>query len=193
MGCKVCRVLSKYDCEYHNDRLVEQWTAPKSERKGYRQLARWLNVNLLRRQMDRAGLSTLGGEAESRYDRLTEESSTALELRDHLESEGIKIDKLTSDFVSYGVIRRHLHECLEAERETSSSEWEQEAIEISRKRAEEKIEEAIGSLLNKGRIEAGSSTALHLEIEIECNECNTRIPVYRALRRGYICSCGGSK
>jgi len=189
MPCKVCKVLEKYDCEYYDDRLLDQWTAPKSERKGYRQLARWLNVNLLRRQMDRAGLSTLGGEAESKYDRLQEDSETAIELGEYLESEGIAIDELRSDFVSYGVIRRHLKECLDAEREQSSTDWEQEAIDIATAQSEKKIGEAVRSLLNKGRIDAKGDTTVHVTTEIECHLCHSRVPVSRALRRGYLCSC----
>jgi hypothetical protein len=61
-GCKVCRVLDEYGMERYEEQLLEQWQADPPNRKGYRQLAEWFNTLMLRREMDRAGLSTLGGE-----------------------------------------------------------------------------------------------------------------------------------
>jgi len=69
-GCKVCRVLDEYDMERYEEQLLEQWQADSSQRKGYRKLSEWFNTLMLRREMDRAGLSTLGDEAESKYERL---------------------------------------------------------------------------------------------------------------------------
>ncbi|WP_435320989.1 rod-determining factor RdfA [Haloarchaeobius sp. TZWSO28] len=191
-GCKVCRVLAKYDAEYYDERLIQQWTAPKPERKGYRQLADWLNSNLLRQEMDKVGMSTLAGEVESKYERLQGDSTTAIELEQQLESEGVRIDELTDDFVSYGVIRRHLKECLEATREETTTEWEETSIEIATARAEQKVSEAVQSLLNKGKVDSSENVRVTLTAELECEECQTRIPVDRALRRGYLCSCAST-
>lgn len=187
-GCKVCRVLQERGLDHYDDRLVSKWTG--EERMGYRQLARWLNVMLLRREMDRAGLSTLGEEAESKYDRLQSDDTTAEEVADMLKREGIPIDELRNDFVSYGVIRTHLTECLGEEYEQQeSSDWETETIEISRDHAHEKIETAVSSLLNKGKLSGGSDITLHVTVEIECEDCQARVPLRRALRRGSICDC----
>lgn len=192
-GCKVCRVLEKYDSEYYDERLVEQWTAPKAERKGYRQLADWLNKNMLRQEMDEVGLSTLGGEVESKYERLQQESTTTAQLEQHLAGEGVRVEELRDDFVSYGVVRRHLKECLEAERtEPTASNWEETAIDIATDRAEEKIADATRSLLNKGLVASSDDVSFHVVAEIECENCQTRIPLDRALRRGYVCSCSSS-
>lgn len=189
-GCKVCRVLEKYDCEHYDERLVEQWTAPKAERKGYRQLARWLNVALLRGEMDRVGLSTLGGEVESKYDRLRGDPTTAAELERGLAMEGVRIEELTDDFVSYGVVRRHLTECLEASRERPPpTDWETDAIDITVDRATEKLGEAVSSLRSKGRLETSEAVSVHVTAEVECERCQSRVPVERAVRRGYVCSC----
>lgn len=186
--CKVCRVLDERGMERYEDRLVEQWQADPPTRKGYRQLATWLNVLMLRREMERAGLSTLGDEAASKYERLTaEESSIAAEVRDGLRNSGIDIESLERDFVSYGVIRTHLKECLGAERETTSTEWEPEAIEISRSHAEGKVEEAIRSLRNKGSLASEGDVTVHVSVELECEACHAKVPAERAVRRGYIC------
>ena len=104
------------------------------QRKGYRQLAEWFNTLMLRREMDRAGLSTLGDEAESKYDRLRSDEAIAEEVAMELANAGVPIDRLRDDFVSYGVIRTRLKECLDSDVELSSGNWEEEAIEITRVR-----------------------------------------------------------
>lgn len=178
--------------EQYDDRIVEQWQAPPDQRMGYRRLARWFNITMLRREMDRAGLDTLGNETESKYDRLTGDDETvAREVRRSLRQERIPIDDLLEDFVSYGVIRTHLKECLGAEREeeSSTSDWERDAIEIAQDHAETKVSEAVGALVNKGELQALSEVELHVNAEIECPGCQLRIPVKRALRRGYVCDC----
>lgn len=186
--CKVCRVLDERGMERYESQLVEQWSADRGQRKGYRKLATWLNVLMLRRAMDRAGLSTLGDEAASKYERLTGDDATvAAEVRNSLRNSGIDVDALESDFVSYGVVGKHLRECLDEERETTSTEWEPEAIEIARSQAEKKVREAVQTLVNKDKLEAGGDVEITVSIELECDECHTRVPVDRALRRGYIC------
>jgi hypothetical protein len=191
--CKVCRVLAKYGNEGYDERLLSQWTAPRPERKGYRQLARWLNVDLLRQRMDGVGMNTLGGEVESKYDRLRAEDTTAAELERQLAAAGIDVEELTDDFVSYGVVRRHILECLDASREETSTEWEPRAIDIATDRAETKVGEAVRSLLNKGDLEGGDEVTVHVETELECERCHTRVPLARALRRGSVCTCVGDE
>lgn len=190
-SCKVCRVLAEWGLEHYDDRLVSRWTG--EGRMGYRQLARWLNVTLLRREMDRAGLSTLGEEAESKYDRLQSDDATAEEVANMLRREGIAIDDLQDDFVAYGVVRTHLTECLGKEYEPpDSSNWEPEAIEMATSYAHEKIKDSVTALRNKGDLAAGDDVSLHIDVEIECEECHTRVPLRRALRRDAVCDCAMS-
>lgn len=188
-GCKVCRVIDEHDLETYEDQLVEQWTDDSKNRKGYRTLAEELNVTLLRNEMDRAGLETLGGEAQSKYERLQEDTVTATEVRNILLQEGVPIEQLEDDFVSYGVVRTHLVECLELESQRQTGDWERDAIAIASDRAEEKASEAVRSLLNKGALSVGDDASVHATIEVECETCHTQIPVERALRRGYVCKC----
>ncbi|MFC7157143.1 rod-determining factor RdfA [Halomarina halobia] len=188
-GCKVCRVLDERGMERYERRIVEQWRADRPRRKGYRQLATWLNVLMLRREMDRAGLPTLGEEPASKYDRLTaDDTAVAAEVRDRLRDGGVDVDSLERDFVSYGVVRTHLKGCLELDRERESTEWEPRAIEITRSHAERKAEEAVRSLVNKGEIAAEGDVTVHVSVELECEECHARVPAERAIRRGYVCA-----
>jgi hypothetical protein len=189
-GCKVCRVLSERDFEHYDERLLSEWRGDTDQRKGYRQLAEWLNVTLLRREMDKVGLSTLGDEARSKYERLRGDDARASEVANMLSREGIDVEQLRSDFVSYGVVRTHITECLGAEYEPEESgEWESDSIEIARDHAEGKIGEAVQSLVHKGKLDAGGDTSVHVAVELECDECHTRVPLERVKRRGYLCNC----
>jgi len=188
-GCKVCRVLDERDMKQYEDQLVDQWQADPPERKGYRQLADWLNVTMLRREMDRGGLSTLGEEARSKYDRLTaDDDLVAEEVATDLAGAGIGIDRLQDDFVSYGVVRTHLRDCLNLEYTTESGDWEAETIEMAREFATRKVTEAARSLHNKGDLNGGDITVT-VDVALECESCHATVPVDRAVRRGYICDC----
>nr|WP_254525727.1 rod-determining factor RdfA [Natrinema caseinilyticum] len=173
----------------YEEQLLEQWQADPPQRKGYRQLAEWFNTLMLRREMDRAGLSTLGDEAESKYERLRADETIAEEVATELANAGVPIDRLRNDFVSYGVIRTHLKECLDSDVELSSGEWEQDAIEIARDHAGSKISEAVRSLTNKGQLTASGDIAVSVTAELECENCHARVPADRAIRRGYVCRC----
>ncbi|OLZ39180.1 hypothetical protein A6E15_17375 [Natrinema saccharevitans] len=175
--------------ERYEEQLLEQWQADGPQRKGYRQLAEWFNTLMLRREMDRAGLSTLGDEAESKYERLRSDEAVAEEVASELANAGVPIERLRSDFVSYGVIRTHLKECLSADVDLSSGDWERDAIEISTDHATTKIEAAVRSLRNKGRLSAGGDVSVSVTAELECENCHARVPVDRAIRREYVCRC----
>lgn len=188
-GCKVCRILNEYGMERYEEQLLEQWQADGAQRKGYRQLAEWFNTLMLRREMDRAGLSTIGDEAESKYERLRSDEVVAEEVASELKSAGIPIERLRNDFVSYGVIRTHLKDCLEADIDLSSGDWERDAIEITTDHATTKIKESVRSLRNKGRLSAGGNVTVSVTAELECESCHARVPVDRAIRREYVCRC----
>lgn len=189
-GCKVCRVLAERGLEGYDDRLLARWQGDDGDRTGYRGLARWLNVTLLRREMDRAGLSTLGDEAESKYDRLRSDDANATEVRQLLERAGVDVAALSDSFVSYGVVRTHLLDCLDGEYEPDEpSDWERDSIAIARDHAGEKITGAVRSLFRKGRIAGGETVAVHVDVELECPDCRRRVPLERAIRRERLCDC----
>lgn len=189
-GCKVCRVLDARGLDQYDERLLSEWRGESGQRKGYRQLARWLNITLVRREMDAVGLPTLGDEAESKYDRLRGEDTNAIEMRNMLAGEGVDVEGLERDFVSYGVVRTHLTDCLDASYDPPEpSEWEPDTISIARDHALEKIRGAVSSLANKGELDTGGSVSVTLDVELECESCQTRIPLSRALRRGRVCQC----
>lgn len=109
-GCKVCRVLDKRGLARHDDELITRWHGDSGERMGYRRLIDWLYTAMLRRKMERAGLPIGGDKARSRNERLTDDG-TAEAVGHLLRREGVAVDDLRADFVSYSVVRTHLQDC----------------------------------------------------------------------------------
>lgn len=185
-GCKLCRVLAEREMVDYEQKLVDQWHGETGQRKGYRKLAEWFNVTLLRREMDKAGLSTLGDEAESKYERLQEDGTVAEEVRQILRRDGLPIEQIEADFVAYGVVRKHLKECLGEEYQHESGDWERDAIERARSHATRKITEAVHAAVSNGKLDAVGDISVDVSVEVECNETHVSVPIEQALRRGYV-------
>lgn len=191
-GCKVCRVLDRWDLTELEDELLARWRGEDGDRMGYRKLAEWLNVTLLRREMDRAGLTTFGGAAASRYERLTEGGSTGDQLEQSLRNSGLPIEDIRRDFVSYGVVRTHLKDCLGAERETTESRdaaWAPDALAHTRRYAESKAEKSVQAAVNAGRLQVGATPEISVSIELTCPACRATVSAVEALEEQWACDC----
>lgn len=190
-GCKVCRVLDDRELGRLDDELVGRWHGESGERMGYRRLADWLNATLLRREMERAGVATGGGEARSRYDRLTgDDEATAAAVTDLLRREGVAVDALRDDFVSYSVVRTHLQDCLDEEREPAPpAEWEAGRLEQLAAYTAAEASDAVRSLVNKGELEAGGDIEPEVTIRVTCTDCGAAVPIDDALAAGAFCDC----
>ncbi|MFB6206347.1 MAG: rod-determining factor RdfA [Haloglomus sp.] len=190
--CKVCRVLDEWELQDLEEELLARWQGDPGERMGYRTLADWLNVTLLRREMSRAGLTTVGGVAALRYEQLTGEERTSADLEGFFRHEGVSIDDVKRDFVSYGVVRTHLKECLDADREpreSSTAAWTAESVAHTRRHAESKVKSAVQAAVNAGRLEVDGSPELTVSFELTCPACSTTVPVEEALEGDWACDC----
>lgn len=190
-GCKVCRVLADRNLTGYDDKLVRQWTGKDGERKGYRALAQWLNVSFLHEEMARAGLSTRGDEPESKYHRLSgTDEVVAHEVHQLLLDEGLPMESIERDFVSYGVVRKHLKDCLGAKREKASqSPWHREAIEYTTDMAQRKVEDAVRAAYNRGALSAGKKPTVSVSIAVSCPDCGEQRDVLSAIEGGAVCLC----
>ncbi|MDB9250732.1 hypothetical protein PN419_17285 [Halorubrum ezzemoulense] len=186
--------MDEWDLGHYDERMLRDWQR-ESGRKGYRTLAKEFNTMLLRRQMDRAGVSTLANEAESRYERLTGDDETvAHETREVLQREGLPIDDLERSFVSYATVRTHLKDCLDAEHTPTKSDgtWTTQSIEIASEQAQKRAETALKSLATDGEVAIGGDPEIDVSITVTCSKCESRVNVERAIRRGYVCNCGNN-
>lgn len=196
-GCKVDFVVDRHDLSAPksgyssiDEYLVARWTGTEGESEGYKQLTEWFNKRLLKRIYERNGRETLGIRIHSEYEALTgDDEIVREEVIDDLSSDGIAAESLVDDMVSWSTMRRHLQDCLEAEKTTppSRTDWELESIDIARERTEEKTIAALRSLANKKQLPDADRANVTVQIKLSCPECPTRIPLQDALARGYVC------
>lgn len=196
--CKVERVVEGYDLDVASDRygsvdeyLQARWTgADGRSADGYRTLAEWFNKRLLKHVYDEHARETVGLRVDSDYDALTgDDDLVRREVVDDLRADGIDGSALRDDMVSWSTLRHHLKGCLDGEKPTgvASSDWERESVRIARERTAEKVEEALRSLASKGDLPDADRSEVAVQVQLSCPDCPVRVPLERALARGFVC------
>ena len=191
---KVARLLSEYGLEGLGEELEDRWTGDGVERTSLRDLADYFNKRLLERALIDAGMSALDSDVSTTYRDLTDDDvSTGVrtDTRTRLESNGIDVDGLESDFVSYQAIRSYLTEYRGAEyRRLSDEEKVEKDIESIQRlmtRTLSVTEERIEKLTRTGRIDADGFEVL-LDVQVLCESCGRQYSVSEFLdERG--CDC----
>lgn len=182
-SCKIERTATAYDLSGEAERLGEYWTRD-DDRYSLRELAVHFNHQLLRAAMERAGLNPLDGEVENTYRLLTgDEVSQGMrtQARNRLEKQGIDVEQLQSDFVSYGTVRRHLKRCLGVEREPTSSddtsvETSAQRIAALQHRTVAVTENTLSQLASAGDLAVGDIDVF-VDITVSCPECGMHATV----------------
>jgi len=191
---KVARLLSEYGLDGLGDELEVRWTGDGVERASLRDLADEFNERLLERALVDAGMSALDSDVSSTYRSLTDDDvSTGVrtDARTRLENNGIDVDELESDFVSYQAIRSYLTEYRDAEYRRLSDEEKVEkdlgSIQRLMTRTLSVTEERIEKLAQTGRIDADDFEVL-LDVQVLCGECGRQYSVSEFLD-GRGCDC----
>lgn len=192
---KVGRIIDGYELgpEYGAE-LEAAWTDEGSERKSLRDLAEEFNRRLLAAAMSDAGMSTLDGEVDNLFRLLTKDDVTAgtrTEARSRLERNGVDVDKLERDFVTYQAIRSYLQNERGAEYEETSDEDRLErtadSIERLRSRLNSVVESNLNQLRETDRITL-DQFRLFVSVDVLCEECGSQYTVTELLDRGG-CDC----
>jgi len=192
---KVARLLGAYDLgDAFGDELERLWTADGDQRESLRDLADRFNRRLLESALTAAGTSTVDGEIRNLYRLLTADdvsSGMRTEARVRLERDGVDVDQLERDFVTYQAIRSYLTEYRDAEYE-HPSEGEQvdsvlETIQRLRARLRSITEGSLDRLRSTDRITLGSFR-LFVDVDVLCEDCGAQYGVVDLLERGG-CDC----
>ena len=191
---KVARLLSEYGLEGLGEELEDRWTGDGVERTSLRDLADYFNKRLLERALIDAGMSALDSDVSTTYRDLTDDDvSTGVrtDTRARLDSNGVDVDNLESDFVSYQAIRSYLTEYRGAEYRRLSDEEkvekDLESIQRLMTRTLSVTEERIEKLTQTGRIDADGFEIL-LDVQVLCESCGRQYSVSEFLdERG--CDC----
>jgi len=189
---KVARLLDTYNLDGLGDELERSWTAD-DDRRSLRELADYFNQQLLEHRLDQVNEQVLDGESSNIYRLLTADEVSSAErtrVERQLERDGIDIDDLTSEFVTYQAIRTYLKEERGAEYEPDRKdpvEREKQNIEQLRGRTAAVTEDKLAQLRKNGDISLGGFSTL-VDIRVVCEDCSTQRTISELLDSG-SCDC----
>lgn len=189
---KVARLIDKYDLRGLGAEMERQWTA-EEDRWSLRDLADYFNQEIVAAAMRAEDAQLLDGEVENTYRLLTDSDvSTAdrTRARRQLERDGIDVDALLEDFVSYQAIRTYLTKHRDVEYTSEESDpLERDAVNIRqlRGRVDSVTEGKLEQLRTSGDLHLGEFRTL-VDVRVICEDCNTQYDVVELLERG-SCDC----
>lgn len=190
---KLVRLIDQYDLQGMGQTLEQRWTAEEAERSSLRDLADYFNRELLSTAMSDAGMQPLDGEVQNVYRLLTDDEVSGADrtrMSRRLEREGIDVDKLVDDFVTYQAVRTYLTTHREAEytqpdRDRTADGAEN--IQRLRGRTATVTEGKLDQLHNSGDITLGEFRTV-VDITVLCEDCGGQYGVTELLDSGG-CDC----
>jgi hypothetical protein len=189
---KVVRLIEEYGLQGIGAELEQSWTADE-DRRSLRELADYFNRRLLEAALDSASIQHLDGEIENTYRLLADDNVSSADrtrVRRRLERDGVDVDALERDFVTYQAIRSYLKDHRGAEytpEETDPLEREKTNVQQLRGRMAAVTEGKIEQLRDSDSLKLGDFRIL-TEIQVVCEDCNTQFDAVELLERGG-CNC----
>jgi len=192
---KVARLIEEYDLGVSfGGRLERLWTGETDERMSLRDLASLFNRRLLEVAMERAGMSAVDGEVDNLYRLLTADSVSSgmqTEARTRLKRDGVDVERLERDFVTYQAIRSYLKDYRGAsyERTTDADRINNvtDTVQQLRSRLQSVTEGSLEQLRDTGRLTLGDFR-LFVDVDVLCEDCGAQYDVAELLARGG-CDC----
>ena len=189
---KVARLIDAYDLDGIGEEMARRWTA-EDDRWSLRDLADHFNQAVLEAAMQAEGPQMLDGEVENTYRLLTDEDvgeADRTRVRRRLERDGIEVDDLIDDFVTYQAIRTFLmkHQGAEYTKdETDPLERETKNLQQLRGRVDSVTTGKLEQLRDSGELRLGEFRTL-IDVRVVCEECNTQYDAVELLESGG-CDC----
>lgn len=190
---KVARVLDTYDLEELGAELEEAWTAAGDERKSLRDLSTYLNKQIIATVLDETGADPLPGQVDTVYRGLRDDdvsSGLKRDIRGRLQRDGVDVDSLEKDLVSYQAIRTYL----KREREVEAPQTAGDPVESSLQRIQKLrgrlravADKRLGSLAKGGEISLGEHNVI-VQVQVYCEDCGRQYSIEELLERDG-CTC----
>ncbi|WP_436348498.1 rod-determining factor RdfA [Natronorubrum sp. FCH18a] len=190
---KVARLVDQYDLAELGAEIETEWTKEGADRRSLRDLADYFNRELLRQILRNANVETLDGEVENFYRLLTTDSASVADrtrVRRRLEGEGIDVDQLESDFVSYQAIRTYLqkhrgvrYEATDgdpiSQLQTAVEQLQNKLVAVTESRLER---------VNDGTVLEIENPRVMVGVQVACTECGRQMNITE-LSDGTSCDC----
>ena len=191
---KLAKLVDEYDLGAAATALEQGWDATGEKHRSLRDLEREFNKRLVEYHLKENGQQPLKGEIETFYSLLCDEDVSEgdrIRAKRRLEEQGVNVEQLTDDFVSYQTIRRYLQQY----RDITYSEDESDRLETATKnlqrlsgRVATITESKLKSLKRSGDISLGPFRVV-INTYVYCEDCHTRYSVGELLEAG-TCECG---
>lgn len=145
--------------------------------------------------MESAGMRVLEGDADNYYHQLTSDDTArvaAEDIRHGLEHEGVPVDEVLSNMVSYQTVRSHLNDCLDID--TSGDygngpdpKHAKQTVRKIQSRTKRIVGQTIERLSDSGKLSL-ESPSVNVVVTVTCEGCGRS---YRAheLMEGADCEC----
>ncbi len=190
---KVARLVDEYDLDGVGAELEARWTATGDDHWSLRDLATHFNHELIRERLYEAGINPSVAEVENVVHSLTGGDAAAAEqtqLRRRLEREGVDIDDLAGDVVTYQAVRSYLQDYRGAEYERDTGDRTAtvaDAVQKLRGRLVSVTETKLNQLRNTSHLTLGEFRVM-ADVRVLCTECNSQYGVSELLTAGG-CDC----
>ncbi|GAA0268931.1 rod-determining factor RdfA [Halobacterium noricense] len=190
---KVARLVDEYDLDGVGAELEARWTATGEDHWSLRDLATQFNHELVRERLYEAGMHPSEAEVETVVRSLTGDGTGVAEqtqLRRRLEREGVDIDDLAGDVVTYQAVRSYLQDYRGAEYERDTGDrldTVSNAVQKLRGRLVSVTETKLDQLRNTSHLKLGEFRVM-VDVRIFCTECDSQYGVSELLTAGG-CDC----
>lgn len=191
---KVARLIEEYDLDGLGAELEARWTDDGDDRMSLRDLADHFNRRLVDAALRDTGQAALDSDVASVYGNLTDDDvsrGVRTDTRTALAEDGVDVDALERDFVTYQSIRTYLKEWRDAAYEQPSDEEkranDRESIQRLLTRTLSVTEDRLEKLRDTDRI-AAEEFEVFVDAQVLCQRCGTQYAVAEFIdNRG--CDC----
>jgi hypothetical protein len=189
---KVARLIEEYELEGLGAELERRWTNDEN-RSSLRELATLFNYCILEGVMEADGFQPLDGEVENTYRLLTDDgvsSADRTRVRRRLERDGIDVDALLEDFVTYQAVRTYLRSHRDAEYTPDGTDPLKRGaanVQRLRGRVDSVTRGKLEQLRDTGEIALGEFRTL-VDVRVVCEDCDGHYDVVDLLEAGG-CNC----
>lgn len=189
--CKLGRVADEWDLESTERQLVTDW---RENGESLRSLAATFNRQLLRRAMTEAGNPPLEGEVTNYYRLLTDDDVSPgmrTQAINRLAQDGLDVESVEADFVSYQTVNRHLKNCIGVLEEDRTTPLERDEAKDRVYSLQHRTREVTDQTLTQLRRANGGSFEdfeVYVNISARCSKCGAHLGVDELLE-GETCRC----
>lgn len=191
---KLSRLIDEYDLNELGERIEGYWLDETDNRYSLRELAEYVNQQLLRTVMYNTGMNPLDGEVENTYRLLTDDDvspGTRTQARRRLERAGVDVDQLEADFISRQAVHTYLTNIRDVSYTTDESDpVDREATNIRRlkRRLSTITNGKLEQLREADQLTLGEFNVL-LDLRVLCEDCGTQYQLGDLLD-ARTCECG---